>query len=269
MKKIGLMLTALFLAFCLAGCDLQALVNDFLATEPIAPERELNSILEDLDRMSGGVFLSVHTDDGVVYGPYKLDRLPELEPAVGRPVEEPSGLGRYDNWLVLSAGNGDAVMTVYVGERDMLSMEKYGNRDFYWDESSSLARPLRRIFDQLEYDSVVMRVMQPLPGADAVLREFASVAYPTLRKNLAPGSIYRFRDYDLLDYNVDEYTATSLTGTIVYAALPDAQDSFLFDEGKLVEDDGYEGYVLITETVHLELRADGYWYRMTETDPAE
>lgn len=266
MKKIGLMITALLLVFCLAGCDLQAMVNEFLETEPTAPEQELNSILEDLNRMRGGVYLSVHTDDGDVYGPYKLDKLPELDTAMGRPVEQPTGLGRYDNWLVLTAGDGDAALTVYVGNRDMVCMEKLGHRDFYRDESSSLARPLRRIFDQLEYDSVVMRVMQPLPGAGAVLREFASVAYPTLRKNLAPGSIYRFRDYDLLDYDVEEYTATTLTGTIVYAALPDAQDSLLLDEGEVLEDEGYEGYVLITETVHLELREDGYWYR---TDPIE
>ena len=266
MKKLYLMMTALFLAVTLSGCGLQEMLNEFLETEPTAPERELNSILESLDDMAGGISLSVHTDDGKIYGPYKLDRLPELDNATGRPVEEPTGLGRYDNWLVLTAGDGDAILTVYVGNRDMLCMEKYGNRDFYRDESSTLARPLRRVFDKLEYESIEMRVLPPLPGAAPALREFASAAYPEYRKNLAPGSIYGYRDYDLFDYDVLESTETTLTGKIVYAALPDAEDSLLPEQAEVMEDEGYEGYVLVTETVHLELREDGFWYR---TDPIE
>lgn len=270
MKKILLILTALALAVSLCGCGLQEMLgdflNDYLETEPTAPEQELNSILETLDDIKGGISLSVHTDDGDVYGPYELDRLPELDTAMGRPVEQPTGLGRYDNWLVLTAGDGDALLTVYVGNRDMVCLEEDGNREFYRDESSSLARPLRRIFDTLEYEATEVRVMPPLPGAAVALREFASAVYPELRKNLAPGSIYGFKDYDLFDYDVVESTNTTLTGTIVYAALPDALDSPILEQGELMEDEGYEGYVLITETVHLEHREDGFWYR---TDPIQ
>lgn len=266
MKKIYLMMTALILALSLCGCGLQEMLNEFLETEPTAPEQVLNGILEDLDDMAGGISLSVHTDDGEIYGPYNLDKLPELDTAMGRPVEQPTGLGRYDNWLVLTAGDGNATLTVYVGNRDMLCLEESGHREFYRDETSCLARPLRRVFDALEYGALEIRVNPPLPGAAAALREFASSAYPEQRKSLAPGSIYGFRDYDLLDYDVEESTNTTLTGTIVYATLPDAKDSILLEQGKLMEDEGYEGYVLITETVHLELREDGSWYR---TDPIE
>jgi len=266
MKKILLMMTALILAVSLCGCGLQEMLNEFLETEPTAPERELNSILESLDDMAGGISLSVHTDDGKIYGPYKLDKLPELNDATGRPVEQPTGLGRYDNWLVLTAGNGDATLTVYVGNRDLLCMQKYGSTDYYLDESATLARPLRGIFDRLEYESIEMLIQPPLPGPAPALREFASTVYPQLRKELAPGSIYGFRDYDLFDYDVVEYTDTTLTGTIIYAALPDADDSILLEQGEVMEDEGYEGYVLVTENVHLELREDGFWYR---TDPIQ
>lgn len=266
MKKIFLMMTALILAVSLCGCGLQEMLNEFLETEPTAPEQALNGILDALDDIDGGISLSVHTDDGDVYGPYQIDKLPELDTAMGRPVEQPTGLGRYDNWLVLTAGDGDAVLTVYVGNRDMLCMEEDGHREFYRDESGSLARPLRRVFDALEYGAAEIRVVPPLPGPAPALREFASSVYPELRKNLAPGSIYGFQDYDLVDYNVLESTSTTLTGTIIYAALPDAQDSILLEQGEMMEDEGYEGYVLVTETVHLELREDGSWYR---TDPLE
>ena len=47
---------------------------------------------------------------------------------------------------------------------------------------------------------------------------------------------------------------------IVYMVLPDADDSVLFDQGELLEEVPYEGYVLVTETVYLELDSDGYWY---------
>lgn len=258
MKKIIIMLTVAALVLSLSGC---ALLEDLVEPTPTAPEQELNSILDALDGMSGGISLSVHTDDGDVYGPYELDRLPELDTAIGRPVEDPTGLGRYDNWLVLTAGDGDASLTVYVGNRDMVCMEEYGHREFYRDESSSLARPLRRIFDTLEYAASQVRLLPPLPGAAVALREFASAAYPQQRQNLAPGSIYGFRDYDLLDYDVVESTDTTLTGTIVYAALPDAADSPILEEGTLMDESPYEGYVLITETVHMELREDGFWYR--------
>lgn len=269
MKRILLALTALLLAVSLWGCDMQGLLNEFLETEPTAPERELNSILEALDDTEGGIQLSVHTDDGDVYGPYVLDSLPALDNATGREVSQPTGLGRYDNWLVMTAGDGDTVLTVYVGNRDMLCMEQDEQRQFYRDESSTLARPLRRIFDTLEYEAAVMRVLPPLPGAAVALREYGSAAYPEIRRNLAPGSIYRFRDYDLLDYQMLEATDTDLTGTIVYAVLPDAPDSLLFEQGEPIEEAPYEGYVLMRETVHLELSDDGYWYQINETDPAE
>lgn len=266
MKKMLLMITALILALSLCGCGLQEMLDDFLGTEPTAPEQTLNGILKDLDDMAGGISMSVHTDDGDVYGPYKIDKLPELDTAIGRPVEEPTGLGRYDNWLVLTAGDGDVTLTVYVGNRDMLCMEEYGHRDFYRDESGSLARPLRRIFDALEYSAAVIQVQPVVHTPSGVLRAFATEAYPKLRMGLAPGSIYGFRDYDLMEYTLEESTDTTLSGTIVYAALPDCDDSALLDQGELLEEAPYEGYVLITETVHLELREDGLWYR---TDPVQ
>lgn len=261
MKKIGLLVTVMLLAVSLWGCGFADALSEFLDTQPTVPEQELNGILDALDDMSGGISLSVHTDDGDIYGPYKLDRLPELDKAMGRPVEAPTGLGRYDNWLVLTAGNGDAVMTVYVGNRDMVCMEKYGHRDFYRDDSGSLARPLRRCFDKLEYEAAVLRVEPLVHTPSGVLRAFATDAYPALRMSLAPGSIYGFQDYDLMDYELLEATATTLTGTVVYAALPDAEDSPIYGEGKLLEEAPYEGYVLITETVDLELHEDGFWYR--------
>lgn len=264
MKRIILILISLLIVFGLCGCQIQDHVqdklNELLATEPTAPERELNSILEVLDDTQGGISLSVHTDDGDIYGPYELDKLPELDAATGREVAKPTGLGRYDNWLVLTAGEGDAVLTVYVGNRDMLCLEADGQREFFRDESSTLARPLRRCFDTLEYEAKTFRVQPVVASASGALREFASKAYPDIRKNLAPGSIYGFRDYDLMEYQVVESTASSLTGTIIYAALPDAEDSVLYEQGKLLEESPYEGYVLITETVHLEHREDGYWY---------
>ena len=261
MKRILLTLIALLLAVSLCGCDqIQGMLNQFRETEPTAPERELNSILEALDHTPGGIFLSVHTDDGDIYGPYELDRLPELETAIGREVAKPTGLGRYDNWLVMSAGAGDPVLTVYVGNRDMLCLEQDSSRKFFRDESSTLARPLRRCFDKLEYEDQTFRVLPVVATPSGTLREFASNAYPSIRKNLAPGSIYGFRDYDLMEYEVLESTASSLTGTVVYAALPDSEDSVLYGQGELLTQAPYEGYVLITETVRLEHREDGYWY---------
>lgn len=269
MKRIFLILISLLLAFSLCGCQIQDLVQDklkeLLATEPTAPERELNSILEVLDDTQGGISLSVHTVDGDIYGPYELDKLPELDIATGREVAKPSGLGRYNNWLVMTAGEGDAVLTVYVGNRDMLCLEEDGQREFFRDESSTLARPLRRCFDALEYDAQTFRVLPVVASASGTLREYASKAYPDIRKNLAPGSIYGFRDYDLMEYQLVESTASFLSGTIVYAALPDAEDSVLYKQGEILEEAPYEGYVLITETVCLELGDDGYWY-LTDSD---
>lgn len=263
MKKICLLLTVLILTSSLCGC---ARLEDLLETQPTAPERELNSILETLDRVRGGISLSVHTKDGREFGPFELDELPEMDPATGREVERPSGLGRYDNWLVLSAGDGDVTLTVYVGDQDLVCLEKYGHREYYRDESGDLARPLRRIFDALEYADSQVPVSPPHPGAAVALREYASAVYPQQRKALSPGSGYRFQDYDLFEYDIIESTAATLTGTIVYAALPDGQDSPILELGELMEDEGYEGYVLVTETVHMELREDGFWYR---TDPVQ
>lgn len=261
MKRMIVTLTALLLAISLCGCDqIQGMLDEIRQTEPTAPERELNSILEALDDTGGGISLSVHTNDGHIYGPYELDQLPELDKALGRQVDEPTGLGRYDHWLVMTAGEGDAVLKVYVGNRDMLCLEEDGNREFFRDESRTLARPLRRCFDALEYEAAVLRVDPVVPTASGILRAFASEAYPQMRMGLAPGSIYGFRDYDLMEYELLESDETSITGKIVYMVLPDADDSVLFYQGELLEEEPYEGYVLVTETVHLELESDGYWY---------
>lgn len=266
MKRILPAVMAIVLILCLSGCSLQGQLEDQRPTEPTAPAQALNSLL---DGLAGPLSFAVHTTDGDVSGPYQVEELPELGTAMGRPVEQPSGLSRYKHWLVVSAADGDAVLTVYVGDRDILCLESDGNREYYVDESGSLARSLRQIFDELEYASAELRVLPPLSGAAVALREFASSAYPEVRKNLAPGSIYRFRDYDLFDYDLTEYTDSTLTGSIVYAVLPDTADSPIYDQGELLDDPGYEGYVLVTETVRLERHDDGYWYRITETDPAE
>lgn len=266
MKRMLMTLVALVMAVSLCGCaQIQGMLNEFLETEPTAPERELNSILEVLEDAPDGITLSVHTDDGDVYGPYELDKLPELDTAIGREVGKPNGLGRYDNWLVLSAGDYDASLMVYVGNRDMLCLEQDGQREFFHDESSTLARPLRRCFDTLEYEAAVLRVEPVVHTASGILRAFATEAYPNLRMGLAPGSIYGFRDYDLMEYELLDSTESYLMGKIVYTALPDAEDSLLFEQGELLKEEPYEGYVLITETVHLELRDDGYWY-LTEPE---
>ena len=261
MKRVIMMLTALLLAVSLCGCDqIRGIVDEIRQTEPTAPERELNSILEQLDDAHDGIYLSVHTDDGDVYGPYELDKLPELDTAIGHEVKDPVGLGRYDNWLVLTAAEGNPILKIYVGNRDMLCLEEDGQQEFYREESSSLARPLRRCFDALEYEAAVVRVEPVVQTASGILRALATEAYPNFRMQLAPGSIYGFRDYVLMEYELLESDETSITGKIVYMALPDADDSVLFEQGELLEEEPYEGYVLVTETVYLELESDGYWY---------
>ena len=53
MKKTLRIGTALLLALCLSGCGIVNQLEDYLATDPTAPEQELNGILETLDDMAG------------------------------------------------------------------------------------------------------------------------------------------------------------------------------------------------------------------------
>lgn len=266
MKKIFLTLVAAALALSLCGCELLDELEGFLESKPTEPAQNLNTVLSVLDDTIGGFSLSVHTKDGDLFGPYDLNALPEFENAQGHRVDDPVGLGRYDHWMTVISKDGNVRLTVYVGDEDIFCLERNGQQEYYMDDQGLITRPLRHCFDRLEYTASEIRVQPPFPGAAVALREFASVAYPEYRQKLAPGSIYGFQDYDLLSYDVTESTDATLTGTIVYAALPDAADSLILELGEPLEDDGYEGYMLITETVQLELREDGFWYR---TDPIQ
>lgn len=266
MKKIYLLLTAALLAVNLCGCGVLEELSAYLDTRPTEPERELGSVLAALEDAPGGYSLCVHTKDGGLYGPYDLPALPELGHARGRSVEDPMGLGRYDHWMTVVSKDGSTTLTVYVGEQDLFCLDRNGRQEYYQDSEGTITRTLRQCFDRIEYEAAQLRVEPVFPGADGALREFASAAYPEMRRNLAPGSIYGFRDYDLMEYTLDESTETTLSGTIVYAALPDSEDNAILDQGELLDEAPYEGYVLITETVHLQLRDDGFWYRV---DPVQ
>ena len=251
-RMIPLLLCLLMLG--LWGCEIRQ------ADQP-GPLLELEDVSAALE---GAVVLSVHTKKGEVFGPYQVEQLQLPDKPMGRLVENPSGLGRYTHWLVIEAG--DAAITVYIGERNLICLEENDQQVFYQEEDGALALSLRHSFDEAEFEAQVFRVMPVVAGASGALREYAGNAYPSIGTALAPGGIYRFRDYDLMDYQVESSGGSTMTGTFVYTVLPDSEDSVLYDRGELLEEAPYEGYVLITERVMLEHREDGYWYAAPVAD---
>lgn len=257
MKKCLTVILAVVLFCSLTGCSqLEALLG--IETEPPVTA-DLSQLPGKLFEMTNYLEYSFWTADRGLSGPYIAIVKPEhLELGTFREAEA-ADVSRYDHWLEISAGNGQAKLTVYDGYRDLVRYEEDGTVLFYEDDDGKTLERLRIDFDVMEYEAG-RQVAFPASGRPAgPLGDFAGSFYPASRKGLTVGSSFRFEEYDLIDYSVDAQTPLTITGTISYYA---SGPENAMPEDKEPGTGKYEGWFYCTEIVLLELDGEGIWHRV-------
>jgi len=234
------------------------------ATVPTEPKLTMNAgtVFQNIFAVNRVMKMELCFADGTVVGPYTAfglsTNLKLTMPNSVSEIEAPD-LSSCTEWLVFSSGDGSIRLTVYKGAPDILCYEKDGET-VYYQAGAGEAQYLRGIFDSNEKYARGGAVFAASGSAEQVLKSFAETAYPEYRNAMAPGSIYRFTDYEVLEVSLEDAKDSALLGKITYAAKPERFSPFVM--GIPMEDEAYAGWSRFEETVALERGQDGNWYEI-------
>jgi len=239
------------------------------------PEIELLEIdsktfTEDLFNITGSLDLAYHAD-GVCYGPYTLMKYTHNMQANYWEklimTEEPD-LSDCTSWLVLASGDGSAVVTVYETDPIYILYERDGlSRWYQKPEGIAMGLGLRMTFDSLEEDYLGrIRFYSNATGAE-LLEEYGRDIFPRYRQKFAPGSYYRYSKYIMISCELNPQNQENIiTGSIIYAAIPDSGSIQGFAYMPTEGTGEYENLWIYEMRVCLEKHYDGMWHEVSARD---
>lgn len=233
-------------------------------TEPEAPKMNATGIFQELLGAGGCFAAELCTKDGTAYGPLQLYAVPTnlkfLNPDGLTQIEAPE-LSSYPQWLVFRSGDDSTRLTVYHGAPDILLYEKNGDTTYYQAGEEAFDF-FRSTFDNLEKATLGRIAFTSDSTGEALLKAYAETAYPAFLAQLAPESMYRYADYEVLSVTVEEAADGILTGKFSYAAKPERIAPIIHTDDMIIQSGDYKGWYQFEVPVALELRQDSQWHEI-------
>lgn len=230
---------------------------------PVKSTMNAAFVFQRLFAVNSCMSMELCSADGTVYGPLQLYVVPTnlkfLNPDGVTQIEAPE-LSSYAQWLIFRSGDDSIRLTVYHGAPDILCYEENGEITYYQAAEEAFDF-FRSTFDPLEKATLGRIAFSSDSTGEALLKAYAETAYPASLAQLAPESMYRYTDYEVLSVTVEEAADTALTGTFTYVAKPERVSMLLADD-MIVQSGDYKGWYQFEVPVALELRQDGQWHEI-------
>lgn len=259
------MMAVLLAAVCLlSGC---ALTGQQTTTAPAVPiEMDAASVFRTMFAVSDCIAMELHFADGTAYGPYFSYSLPrELKLEADKLTEIPAvDLSGYTEWLTVGAKDGSVRLTVYRGSPDVLCYQEGGAYQYY-QAPENTEQTLREVFDRAQKQTRGRISFFSGRSGKAILDAYAETALPSYLYEMAPGSMYRIKDYEARSVKLDGKTGKVLLGTVTFAVKPDRPDIGQVPElgtFKKAED----GWCLYEKQIFIEHQEDGKWHEISAGD---